>query len=340
MKDAILTIDVEGPRGHDPVLYQIWGKTVNGEYYGISKIMDICDSFQVKGLFFVDIPEIWDYGYEKIKEVILSIRKRDHDVGVHIHPHHMPNETRHFLFDYTKEEQYSIIKKCTDKYYEITGEVPKSFRAGKYGANVDTLDIINELGYKYDFSEFYSQKWCGIKPEVAYVLPQKYKNLIEFPVTIFRSFKFSSIYQRFDKIEAVDCPKEMCHILDLYAKSPNKEVIILFLHSFSFINFLENPDNPTINKRAIEHFKTILKYGDESKHLRFIAEKDLEYVDVPQRDAKENIVTTKGFIRQFKYFLIRAWSIRKSNNKVKLAISILYGVITLFVIFLIVALVR
>ena len=70
MKDAILTIDVEGPRGHDPVLYQIWGKTVNGEYYGISKIMDICDSFQVKGLFFVDIPEIWDYGYEKIKEVI------------------------------------------------------------------------------------------------------------------------------------------------------------------------------------------------------------------------------------------------------------------------------
>lgn len=94
-----------------------------------------------------------------------------------------------------------------------------------------------------------------------------------------------------------------------------------------------------INKRAIEHFKTILKYVDESKHLRFIAEKDLEYVDVPQRDTKENIVTTKGFIRQFKYFLIRAWSIRKSNNKVKLAISILYGVITLFVIFLIVALV-
>ena len=102
MKDAILTIDVEGPRGHDPVLYQIWGKTVNGEYYGISKIMDICDSFQVRGLFFVDIPEIWDYGYEKIKEVILSIRKRDHDVGVHIHPHHMP--MKHVTF-------YLIIRK-------------------------------------------------------------------------------------------------------------------------------------------------------------------------------------------------------------------------------------
>ena len=126
----------------------------------------------------------------------------------------------------------------------------------------------------------------------------------------------------------------------MYPKSPNKEVIILFLHSFSFINFLETPDNPTVNKRAIEHFETILKYVDESKHLRFIAEKDLEYVDIPQKDTKENIVTTKGFVRQLKYSFIRAWSIRKSNSKVKFAISLLYGLITLLAIFFIVTLVR
>ncbi len=332
MRNVILTIDTEGPRGTDPVLYQIWGKTEDGSYHGISQIMDICDSFGVKGLFFVDIPEIWDFGYDKIKDVILNIKKRGHDVGVHVHPHHMPNETRHFLFDFTKEEQFEIIKKCTDKYVEITGEYPLSYRAGKYGANRDTLDIISELGYKYDFSEFYSQKWCGLNPEIAYVLPQRYANIIEFPVTIFRSFCLKGIYQRYDKLEAVGTPKEICHILDLYSRSCNSGVITLFLHSFSFIHFLDDPDAPTLNKNAILNFRQVLQYVIDSKELNFISEHDLDSIEIPLMDTKENIVTTKGFHRQLKYFFIRCWHIRKFNKKVRVTLGIIYSLILLILI--------
>lgn len=317
MKEIILTIDTEGPRGSDPVLYQIWGKVADNTYLGISKIIEICDKYQVKGLFFVDIPEIWDMGYEKIKEVILYILDKGHDVGVHVHPHHMPGEDRQFLFDYSKEEQRKIIEQCTEKYVEITGEYPKSFRAGKYGANRDTLDIISELGYRYDFSEFYSQKWCGINPEIAYVLPQKYKKLIEFPVTIFRSFKLGNLYQRYDKLEATNNVSEMKHVLDLYASLKKEGVITLFLHSFSFINYLDTPDEPTMNKKNLENFEKIMKYIDDSKQLTFISEEDLKGMKISEQDDIVNIVQTKVFLRQLYYLYLRAYEIRKTNKKAK-----------------------
>ena len=341
MKDIIVTIDTEGPRGTNPVLYQIWGKVAENKYMGIPKIIEICDRYHVKGLFFVDIPEIWDMGYEKIKEVILYIIEKGHDVGVHVHPHHMPGEERQFLFDYSKEEQREIIEQCTNKYIEITGEHPKSFRAGKYGANRETLDIISELGYQYDFSEFYGQKWCGIHPEIAYVLPQKYNNkLIEFPVTIFRSFKLGNIYQRYDKLEATGNVNEMKHVLNLYAAFKKRGVITLFLHSFSFINYLETPDAPTINEKNLENFENIMKYIDESRQLSFISEADLGNTEISERDSAANIVQTRGLIRQLYYLYHRAYEIRKTNGKAKALIwmtrIILIALIAMAVYFLIV----
>ena len=51
--------------------------------------MDVCDTYNVKALFFLDFAEAWDYGCDKIKEVVKLILKRGHDIGVHIHPDHM-----------------------------------------------------------------------------------------------------------------------------------------------------------------------------------------------------------------------------------------------------------
>lgn len=337
MKKVILTIDTEGPRGSDPVLYQIWGK-IGKEYYGVPKIIEICDRYDIKALFFVDIPETWDMGYEKIRDVILYIREKGHDVGVHIHPHHLPNENRHFLFDYSKEEQFRIIKDCTEKYIEITGEYPLSFRAGKYGANRDTLDILSELGYKYDFSEFYSQKWCGINPEINYILPMKYKNIVEFPVTIFKSMSIPFIYSRYDKLEATNDPKESLHILKQYAKTSNEELIVLFLHSFSFLNFLDTPDAPTLNKLCLERFEQTIEGICKSKDFSFIDETGLEMVKIASFDRPENIVSTKGIVRQLYFFYRRAKSIVKTNNKAKALVYGLriVGLVLVLIVFLII----
>ncbi len=66
---------------------------------------------------------------------------------------------------------------------------PKAFRAGKYGANRDTLDILVENGYLCDFSEFVGQRWCQIEPPVAYNKATRLSSgLLEFPVTSYKKF--------------------------------------------------------------------------------------------------------------------------------------------------------
>lgn len=320
MKKILFTIDTEGPRGSNPVLTQIYGKTDDNEYYGIPKIIDIFDSYNIKGLFFVDIPEIWDYGYEKIRDVLRYIIDKGHDVGMHIHPHHIPGESRQFLFEYSKEEQRNIIKLCTDKYVEICGEMPKSFRAGKYGANYETLEIIEELGYKYDFSEFYSNKWCGLSPDLAYVLPQKYKNIVEIPVTVFESIHIPCVYKRFDKLEATNYTPEIIHVLEKYSASSNDEVLILFLHSFSFLNYLYTPDKPTLNEKNLKRFEKLMYYINNDAKYKIIREDDLDSIQIKSKDKVENIIRTKGIIRQFIYTYIRSLDMIKENKKAQLLV--------------------
>lgn len=325
-KKIILTVDVEGPRGSEPIRRQIWGETHDGKIYGIPHIIDICDRYDIKGLFFVDVAEAWDLGKDKITEVIQYIMSRGHDVGVHIHPHHMPGENRMFLWEFNKEEQYKIIKQCTDLFFEITGELPKSFRAGKYGANLDTIDILAKLGYKYDFSEFYSQVWCGINPPIAYVLPQSYKSIVEFPVTIFKSFKLFNLYSRFDKLEVTINTNELKYIINEYAKSPNNEIITLFLHSFSLLDYLETPDAPRANLKNEKRFISTLEYISKCDDFEIISESMLETVNTKNiYDSAANIVKTKGFIRSLKYFILRAFEIRKTNHKAKLLFLGIYS---------------
>lgn len=319
----LLTIDTEGVRGNDPVLTQIWGK-IGEEYYGIPKIIELCDKYQFKGLFFVDFAEVYDYGYEKIKEVVKFIKSKGHDVGVHIHPHHYPLSGKHFLYEYSYEEQYQIISDCTKLYEEMVGEPPLSFRAGKYGANYDTLDIISKLGYKYDFSEFYSQKWCGIQPPVCYNLPVEYKDIVEIPVTVFKSLSLGKFYHRFDKLEVSENPQEVLHVLKQYSKTCNQETIILFLHSFSFLHFLKSPNNPTPNRKHLRNFAKVLAALNKREDYTKISERDLLNIEVYREDTEKSIIKTKGFFRQIRYSFLRLIKIRNTKAK-KLIATLLIG---------------
>lgn len=55
----IMTVDVEGHIGRDPVGSLIYGICQNGKFHGIDEEMDIFDKYGVKGIFFVDIAEAW-----------------------------------------------------------------------------------------------------------------------------------------------------------------------------------------------------------------------------------------------------------------------------------------
>ena len=316
---VIVTIDTEGHDGKDPISKLILGQTEKGRY-GIEYIMDILDEFDVKALFFVDFAEAWDYGEEKVRNVVDIIKKRGHDVGVHIHPDHMADKKRLFLWEYSREEQYDIIKKCTELYVKLVGEKPLSFRAGKYGANLDTLDILCELGYKYDFSLFYHQKWCGIEPAFTINTPCLYKSLVEYPVTMHTSFVLGRL-KREDKIDIEGMTEgELKYALNQVLAQNYQVVVTLFFHSFSLLNWRHNPDSPNVNKRNINKIKHALNYVKNNRQLQFIDETNLHNIILDpesMRNANESDIIWDKKLKGIYYTIIKAFKIAKYNTKAR-----------------------
>ena len=287
MKKAIFTVDTEGHDGKDPISHLIFGEIEGGKQAGIPMIMDLCDQYHVKGLFFVDFAEAWDYGEEKVKRVVDTILNRGHNVGVHIHPDHMADKNRLFLWEYTYDEQFEIIKKCTDLYEKLVGKKPTSFRAGKYAANLDTLNILCELGYKYDFSSFYHQQWCGIDPYFTVNAPCRYKSLIEFPVTMHSTFQLGTL-KREDKIDVEGMSKgELRFALKQVAKQDFPIIVTLFFHSFSFLKWRRRPDSPQISKNKINKLKKSFECVTRHPDIEFISEADLHLIEPANKELAE-----------------------------------------------------
>lgn len=317
MKPVLVTIDTEGHDGADPIQHLIFGETADGRY-GIERIMDEFDKAHAKVLFFVDFAEAWDYGRDKLEKVVHTILDRGHNVGVHIHPDHMADKNRLFLYEYTRDEQYDIIKRCTDLYTEMVGHPPKSFRAGKYGANHDTLDILCELGYQYDFSEFYHQKWCGINPPITINAPCKYKTLIEFPVTMHQSVHVGPLVRE-DKLDIEQMTAgELRYGLTQIVRAPFDMVTTLFFHSFSLLKWRDRPDAPEKNKKNLEKLQSAVKAVAENKDMRFITEADLDSVTVA--DDEQAMKSDIKWQNQFKgivFTYIKALKIAKTNKRAR-----------------------
>src|SRR3990172_10992364 len=84
-----VTVDVESWRAGDPRT-QIWGVTpASSEAHGISKIMDIMDSREVKGTFFLNVYEAAEHGEVELAEIARAIHERGHDLQLPSHPEAM-----------------------------------------------------------------------------------------------------------------------------------------------------------------------------------------------------------------------------------------------------------
>ncbi len=262
----LVSIDTEGPAGKDPIQRLVYGKTAKGSEYGIRFLMDLLDEFDVRGLFFVDIAQAWDCGKRQIAGVLKDIRECGHDTGVHVHPDHMGDPKRKYLWQYNKKEQYEIIAKCTDLYEKALKEPPISFRAGKYGANNDTLDIIKELGYQYDMSVFYGNRFCRIDPPITWNRVTFKDGLTEIPVTSFKSLNIPFL-TRYDKVDGEMMFLEFKRVLRVIDKTQGVDVLSLFLHSFSLLDWRRNPDSPQYRPMACRRLKNMLGYLPQKQFI-------------------------------------------------------------------------
>lgn len=308
----IVTVDVEGHPSKNPANDLIYGR-IGDKVLGIGRIMDIFEQFSVKGIFFVDFAAIKSWGFESIKSVCDSIAKRGFDVQIHLHPEHFDPQ-RLFLFQYGYEEQKKMIEFCYVHYIKISDKMPVAFRAGRYAANENTLRVLNELNFKYDFSFFYKKDWCKLNKVFNSMNKLvKYNNIIEIPVTVFQE----RILDKYFKID-INSINRM-EIKKIFRSSSEKlQYCVIFLHSFSFIHRYKNglkllPDYYS-EKILISIFEEIKKYGNyeyfDTGNLE-IKEEDLDKYEDSCIYINSFWVSLIGIFHRYKRASIRNTRFRK-----------------------------
>jgi hypothetical protein len=118
------------------------------------------DKYDIKPVYFVS-PEV--VGNDECCSVLSSEIRKGAIIGTHLHseyvePHVTINDPAGKIshefpcFAHDKDIEYAKIKNFTEHIQDRLNYRPVWYRAARYGADIDTIRILAELGYQYDSS--------------------------------------------------------------------------------------------------------------------------------------------------------------------------------------------
>jgi len=241
---------------------------VDNKEWGVPFIIESCDKYGFKAEFFIDVYEYKKFGEENFKQLCQDIDVRGHGVQLHTHPSYAYDKNRRDMYEYSLEEQIQIIKDGKELIKKWIGTYPISHRAGNYGANDDTLIALKENNIFIDSSFFYRHPNSKIQAPTINT-PILYKDILQFPVTVVKSFPqrlnipipLKINYKKLD-INGMSLNELKKSIEQLNGKI---EYIILFLHSCSFINRNNNQTIFSKNDDDIESWLNFLLFISKNK---------------------------------------------------------------------------
>lgn len=279
----VLTIDVEGSHSSTPVESLIYGK-IGNEEFGITKIMNVCDSFGIKSTFFVDIYEISLHGNQMMRQIVNSISEKEHDIQLHTHPAWPADERdtsevqewkrknclfdsqRPWMFQYNLEEQVEILEKGKTILEQWVGNEIVAHRAGGYGANKTTLSAAKAVGLKMDFSSFRGHPNSRLKTNANTI--KTIEGIVEIPVTGFYRPNYARLPRLPFKRRFIKTDIDWAHLDELKffyneGERHGLNVLVLFMHSYSFVKFTHDFKKLEPDYREIRRFASFLEWALE-----------------------------------------------------------------------------
>lgn len=299
---CMLTVDVEALRMRaqsDHVNTLIYGR-MNGQEYGIGRMMDIADKHRVKMSFFVDFAECEVYG-DEIIDVGKYVVSRGHDLQVHCHYDLLEKfvgkpswvSISENYYSWYKDDMISkvMIDYVTDKYMQCTGKMPVAYRGGEYRFGIGVLKALKEKGYKADLSYNY------LRPEILPVNRQFiFENgLMELPIGVLPNkkpinFNYAALMPQskrdFERVIA-----EYEQLFDgYYEYYGNAAIATMLMHSWSFLHnperFKETGHLDEPNELMIEFFdyflgkfKEKIEFISVTEAVQFLKDTNLKTVD-------------------------------------------------------------
>jgi len=254
MKYFFVTIDTE--RDCSPDWSTSRPMTFKSILWGIPNIFDpIFRRWDVQPTYLLTVEVLEN------KECINTLKTIGHEceLGTHLHGEFIDPNKKIDVYDgiltsdyscfYNEKIEYEKLKNITILFKDKLGYNPKSFRAGRFGAGVQTLKSLEKLGYQVDSSVTPNIKWKndqGIidftkaplqpyRPDIQKDIQIRGNSAItEVPITIIKKiFSKRPIWLR----PYISNAKEMVNILNWIEKNVRNENIYvnMMFHSMEII---------------------------------------------------------------------------------------------------------
>jgi len=177
----------------------MYGVTGDGEF-GIAFQSQMFRDHGLQGIFFVEPLFAYVVGIAPLVQIVNTIRKHDGG-GIELHAH--PEWLRHFsppglpegmlvqhFHELTAEQQASVLELARKNLQSAGVARTRAFRAGNFGADLDTCRALKGLGVLFDFSynASFTRTWCKIQSPRPLFKPSALGGVIEFPMTCFRDW--------------------------------------------------------------------------------------------------------------------------------------------------------
>jgi len=262
--NLLITVDVEAHR----VIEEISSSHSDS----LGEILGCLQRFGYRATFFVDLCEVPTWGENFMREVCNRIQDAGQDVQLHAHPHHVSGDGKRWLLsEYTRAEQGQILDYAIEQYLKFMGTQPLAFRAGGFGANRDTLELLVEKKVAIDCSLMQGWRGCDLTAPVAGA-PFVLHGVLEIPLTPATLLGFPGLPLRTAAIDFNWMPLFVIKRILRRLRSEEAPVATVLMHSSSLCMRLGSKRFPYRSSRLRKLEKMLSFLRDERFAVTCVAD--------------------------------------------------------------------
>ncbi len=305
MNNIFLTVDTECHDIKKENLY-IWG--VKGKKkYGIERILELGACYNIPINFFVDFAEEKRYGKKFVQKIVDKINEYGQPIFLHLHPNFISgDDSRTYFWEYSREEERTIMSEGIEIYKDVMGRMPLAFRAGRYGVDKDTYELLDELLpgiVEMSYTGGYG-KMCHVERELVDSVNHysKYKNLRVMPNCTYIALDLFGIR----KTVGVDASEMSLTEFKEFLNEADGKDFVLTMHSWNFIDRFFWSETHIGNHRSNERlFKGIIKIARE-KGYSFASIEGYDF-DAEGTDDDINYNACNSFWKKIRSLVLNFW---------------------------------
>jgi hypothetical protein len=218
----------------------ILGETSRGAF-GLPYQLDRLAAYGLKAVFFVEALFASAVGPELLRRIVAMVQDAGQEVQLHVHAEWLqwmqapfvPPRPGDHIRTYNRAEQVEIISRALSNLRAAGAKDVCAYRAGNYGANLDTLQALAQNGLRWDtsYNAMYLGSACSLRTDKPMLHAGPLGGVNELPISCFYQFGRHARHAQLCAISSVEMERALEH-----AHVAGWPSFVIVSHSFELLS--------------------------------------------------------------------------------------------------------